>query len=68
MTVGNLAALQMLLATYDEIFLDSPAAIKSLLEDIYEGIIISEEDIEQFLISVDYGKWRTLRHSCNLTR
>lgn len=61
MTAGNQAALQMLITTYDEVFLDTPQNIKLLLEEIYEGIQISEEEITNFLNTIDYESWRTRR-------
>lgn len=60
MSPGNLVALQMLVATYDDVFLNTPSEIKQLLEEIYEGIEITEEEISNFLTDIDY-EFRSVR-------
>jgi hypothetical protein len=56
-------ALEMLIATYDSIFLDTPAEIKKLLEDIYDGIEVTEQQIEEYLSEKDEDYVLTYKHA-----
>ncbi len=63
MTADTVLALEMLVATHDSIFLETPAQIKQLMEDVYEGIEITEEEIEEYLSSKDEDSVLTYKHA-----
>lgn len=56
-------ALEMLVATHDSIFFETPSEVKKLMEDVYEGIEITEEQIEQYLSEKDEDYFLTYKHA-----
>jgi hypothetical protein len=56
-------ALEMLIVTHDSIFFESPSDVKKLMEDVYEGIIITEDQIEQYLSDKDEDYFLTYKHA-----
>ena len=56
-------ALEMLIATHDSIFFETPSEVKKLMEDVYDGIIITEDQIEQYLSEKDEDYFLTYKHA-----